>query len=57
MDERVMKTCIGKPVPKWDLARPLPIDGSVGPDIQDFGSTFGINSTFMDVIEPWHDCL
>ncbi|MBR8055990.1 DUF6708 domain-containing protein [Burkholderia dolosa] len=52
MDERVMKKCIGKPVPEWDLAHRLPINRSVGPDVQDFGSIFSINSTFMDVIEP-----
>jgi len=52
MDERVMTKCIGKPVPEWDLAHRLPTDRSVGPDVQDFGSTFSINSTFMDVIEP-----
>ncbi|UXU85865.1 DUF6708 domain-containing protein [Burkholderia sp. S-53] len=52
MDERVMKKCIGKPVPEWDLSHRLTIDRSVGPDVQDFGSTFCINSTYMDVIEP-----
>nr|WP_057924973.1 DUF6708 domain-containing protein [Burkholderia ambifaria] len=52
MDERVMKKCIGKPVPEWDLAHRLPINRSVGPDVQDFGSTFSVNSTYMDVIEP-----
>ena len=52
MDERVMKKCIGKPVPEWDRAHRLPISRSVGPDVQDFGSTFCINTTFMDVIEP-----
>ncbi|HDR9185155.1 TPA: hypothetical protein QDB06_005795 [Burkholderia vietnamiensis] len=52
MDERVMKKCIGKPVPEWDLAHRLLINRFLGPDVQDFGSTFSINSTFMDVIEP-----
>ena len=52
MDERVMKKCIGKPVPDWDLAHRLPINRSVSPDVQDFGSTFSVNSTFMNVIEP-----
>ncbi len=52
MDERVMKKCVGKPVPEWDLAHRLPINRSVGPVIQDFGSIFGINAVFMDVIEP-----
>ncbi|WP_028222945.1 DUF6708 domain-containing protein [Paraburkholderia oxyphila] len=52
MDERVMKKCVGKPVPEWDLAHRLPINRSVGPVVQDFGSTFSINSAFMDVIEP-----
>ncbi|NIF90638.1 DUF6708 domain-containing protein [Burkholderia sp. Cy-637] len=52
MDERAMKKCIGKPVPEWDLAHRLSIDRAVGPDVKDFGSTFSINSIFMDVIEP-----
>jgi hypothetical protein len=52
MDERVMKKCIGKPVPPWDLAHRLSTNRPIGPNIQDFGSTFSINSTFMDVIEP-----
>jgi hypothetical protein len=52
MDERVMAKCIGKPVPQWDLAHRLPISRPVGPNVQDFGSTFSINSLFMDAIEP-----
>ncbi len=52
MDERVMRKCIGKRVPEWDLTHRLPINRSVGPDVQDFGSTFSTNSKFMDVIEP-----
>ncbi|WP_186139241.1 DUF6708 domain-containing protein [Burkholderia gladioli] len=52
MDERVMKKCVGKPVPEWDLAHRLSINRFVGPDAQDFGSTFCINSVYMDVIEP-----
>ncbi|RQU12961.1 hypothetical protein DF153_17405 [Burkholderia cenocepacia] len=52
MDERVMKKCTGKRIPEWDLAHRLPINRSVGPDVQDFGSTFSVNSTYMDVIEP-----
>lgn len=52
MDERVMAKCIGKPVPQWDLAHRLPVRGPVSPNVQDFGSTFKINSIFMDVIEP-----
>lgn len=52
MDERVMKKCVGKRIPEWDLAHRLPINRSVGPDLQDFGSTFSVNSTYMDVIEP-----
>jgi len=47
-----MKKCIGKPVPAWDMAHRLPIDRPVGPKIQDFGSTFRVNSTFMDAVEP-----
>ncbi|WP_322084503.1 DUF6708 domain-containing protein [Burkholderia sp. BCC1972] len=52
MDERVMKSCIGKPVPEWDMAHRLLINQSVGPDVQDFGVTFSINSAYMDAIEP-----
>jgi hypothetical protein len=52
MDERVMKNCVGKPIPGWDLAHRLAIDLSAGPYIQDFGSTFNMNCCFMDVIEP-----
>ena len=52
MDERVIPKCIDKPVPEWDLAHRLPIGRTVAPSVQDFGSTFSINSTFMDVIEP-----
>ncbi|WP_256979677.1 DUF6708 domain-containing protein [Burkholderia sp. AU16741] len=47
-----MKKCTGRPVPDWDLAHRLPINRSVGPGVQDFGSTFSVNSTYMDVIEP-----
>ncbi|WP_322068849.1 DUF6708 domain-containing protein [Paraburkholderia bannensis] len=52
MDERVIAKCIGKPVPEWDLAHRLPTAGAIGPGVQDSGSTFSINSTYMDVIEP-----
>ena len=52
MDERLMKKCIGKPVPEWDMAHRLPIDRPVGPEIQDFGSIFCVNSTFIDAVEP-----
>ncbi|NIF90635.1 DUF6708 domain-containing protein [Burkholderia sp. Cy-637] len=52
MDERVLRNCVGRPVPEWDLAHRLSITRFVGPNVQDFGSTFGLNSTFMDVIEP-----
>ncbi|SDQ19194.1 hypothetical protein SAMN05443245_0305 [Paraburkholderia fungorum] len=52
MDERLMKKCIGQPVPEWDMAHRLPINRPVGPEVQDFGATFCINSTFMDVTEP-----
>ncbi|WP_249189900.1 DUF6708 domain-containing protein [Burkholderia ambifaria] len=47
-----MKKCIGKPVPEWDWAHRLSISQSAGPDVQDFGATFSINSIYMDVIEP-----
>ncbi|MBY4750768.1 hypothetical protein K6W17_01800 [Burkholderia dolosa] len=52
MDERLMKKCVGKPIPDWDMAHRLHIDQPVGPDVQDFGTIFRINSTHMDVIEP-----
>ncbi|PMS35373.1 hypothetical protein B0G57_10593 [Trinickia symbiotica] len=52
MDERLMKNCVGKPVPEWDIAHRLPIDRPVGPDIQETGATFRMNSVYMDVIEP-----
>ena len=47
-----MTKCIGKPVPGWDMAHRLSTDRPAGPSVQDFGSTFSINSVFMDVIEP-----
>lgn len=47
-----MKKCIGKPLPAWDAAHRLPINDPLGPDVQDFGATFSMNSTFMDAIEP-----
>ncbi|WP_186222350.1 hypothetical protein [Burkholderia gladioli] len=52
MHELAMKKCIGKPIPEWDAAHRLEIDQSSGPNIQDFGTIFRINSIFMDVIEP-----
>ena len=52
MDERVMKKCIGKPIPLWDMTHRLPVNRSTGPDLQDFGSTFSYNYAYMDVIEP-----
>ncbi|UXU85866.1 DUF6708 domain-containing protein [Burkholderia sp. S-53] len=52
MDERVMTKCIGQPIPVWDMTHRLPTNRSVGPDVKDFGSTFSVNSTYMDVIEP-----
>lgn len=52
VDERFMKSCIGNPVPEVDMARRLPIDRPVGPDIYDTGTVFAINSTYMDVTEP-----
>lgn len=52
MDERLMKKCIGKPVPEWDMAHRLSIHRPVGPEVQDFGTTFCISATFMDVTEP-----
>jgi hypothetical protein len=47
-----MKKCVGKPVPEWDNVHRLSINRPVGPNVQDFGSTFSINSIFMDAIEP-----
>jgi hypothetical protein len=52
VDERLMKKCIGKPVPEWDMAHRLPIDRSVGPDVRETGTVFRTNSIFMDVTEP-----
>ena len=52
MYERLMKNCIGKPVPVQDVACRLPIDRPVGPEICDTGTVFKINSTYMDVTEP-----
>jgi len=52
VDERLMKKCIGKPVPEWDMAHQLPIDQPVGPEIQETGTVFRINSIYMDVTEP-----
>jgi hypothetical protein len=52
MDERVMKKCMGAPIPDWDLAHRLFIRKPAGPEIKDFGAIFRINSTFMDVIAP-----
>jgi hypothetical protein len=52
MDERLMKKCIGRPIPEWDLRHRLPIDRPVGPDLWDVGTLFRINSTYMDVTEP-----
>lgn len=52
MHELAMKKCIGKPIPEWDAAHRLEIDQSTGPNLQDFGTIFRINSIFMDVIEP-----
>ncbi len=52
MDERVMKKCIGAPIPQWDMAHRLCVSKSMGPEIKDFGTVFCVNSTFMDVAEP-----
>ncbi|WP_240766806.1 hypothetical protein [Paraburkholderia flava] len=52
MDERLMKKCIGQPVPEWDMMHRLPIDRPVGPDMWDTGTIFRMNSTYMDVTEP-----
>lgn len=52
MHERLMKKCIGKPVPEWDMAHRLAVDQPVSPNTQDAGTVFRINSIFMDVIEP-----
>ncbi|WP_186157574.1 hypothetical protein [Burkholderia gladioli] len=52
MDERVMKQYIGKPIPEWDAAHRLKIDQQLSSKIQDFGTIFRINSTYMDITEP-----
>ncbi|WP_186016266.1 DUF6708 domain-containing protein [Burkholderia gladioli] len=52
MDERLMKKCVGAPIPEWDQAHRLSISQPAGPEIKDLGTVFTINSTFMDVIDP-----
>ncbi len=52
MDERVMKKCVGTPIPEWNTAHRLHINRPTGLEIKNLGTFFGINSTFMDVIEP-----
>ncbi|MFM0649856.1 hypothetical protein PQR14_36540 [Paraburkholderia bryophila] len=52
MDERLMKKCVGAPIPEWDLAHRLSVSQPVGPEIKDLGTIFCSNSIFMDVIEP-----
>ncbi|NRO97050.1 hypothetical protein GWC77_14080 [Paraburkholderia sp. NMBU_R16] len=52
MDERLLKKCVGLPVPKWDLEHRLSTDLPVSPDIWDTGTVFKINATYMDVTEP-----
>lgn len=52
MDERLMKKCVGAPVPESDMAHRLFIKKPAGPEIRDFGSIFCVNSAFMDVVEP-----
>jgi hypothetical protein len=52
MDERLMKKCIGAPIPEWDMAHRLFISRPAGPEIKDLGTIFCVNSAFMDVIEP-----
>lgn len=47
-----MKKCVGAPVPEWDRAHRLSISRPAGPEIKDLGTVFGVNSTFMDVIDP-----
>lgn len=52
MDERLMKNCIGEPVPKWDMAHRLEIDGPAGPEVSDWGGVFETNALYLDSIEP-----
>ncbi len=52
MDERVMRKCVGAPVPDWDMAHRLRTNEPMGPEIKDFGTIFCLNSKFMDVTEP-----
>ena len=52
MDERVMKKCVGGPVPQWDMNHRLSIKKPAGPEVKDLGTVFCVNSTFMDVAEP-----
>lgn len=52
MDERLMKKCLGQPVPEWDLAHRLPVNRVVGPDMWDTGTIFRVNLAYMDATEP-----
>lgn len=52
MDERLMKKCVGAPIPDWDRAHRLSISQPAGPEVKDLGTIFSLNSTFMDVIDP-----
>lgn len=52
MDERLFRKGAGGAIPAWDQVHRLSINQSVGPEIKDLGSTFSINSKFMDVIDP-----
>jgi hypothetical protein len=51
MDERVFRYKPGRPIPAWDLRHRLPVDRYVGPECQDSGTIFRINSSFMDVTD------
>lgn len=52
MDERLMKKCIGEPIPEWDSGHRLCIGRAAGPEVKDSGTVFSVNSSFIDVIEP-----
>ena len=52
MDERLMNKCVGKFVPEWDMSHRLFTSEAAGPEMKDFGTIFGVNSTFMDAVAP-----
>ncbi|MBB3225235.1 DUF6708 domain-containing protein [Pseudoduganella umbonata] len=54
MDDRIFGAKLGKPIPAWDLAHRLPVSGWVGPHIKEDGTTFRINSVYLDATDQSH---